>query len=343
MPIEFLCPNAHPLIVPDAYAGRQVLCPTCGVLMIAPARTAAAAPLEPIYLPTPIAPDEQASALPPQAIPARILDEPNWLPQIHGVELRKVRMGIILHWSAVIFSLAGGILVALMAAIIVGNIVIEEMEKHILPNQPPPGRVPRRQPPPNVMQQQAFAQGVENRMKDASMTIMLIYLIYSGIKTFLGLLGSIFCLSVPSESRASGFMFIALIMDLLYQGLMWSNRFVFGGQDNILELIGLCAHALCFVFFMLFLTRLANFLNDRDLAQHAMHHMRSWSRLTGGTFAVLIGCILMMLLVPVFGVLLFFLGLLGMGILWLIWSTRYITLLKDMWRLIDFHLQIFIH
>ncbi len=332
MPIEFYCPNAHPLVVPDAYAGRQVLCPSCGVLFNAPNGNTARPPVPIVVQAQPT--QDEVEFDDRHAMPARILSEQDGLPHAHGVELRRVRTGIILHWIAVIFSLVGGIVVAIIAAIIVGNIVIDEMEKN-LQQQPPRGRMQRPMRQPNAFQQQAFAQGVENRLKQVSLTIMLIYLIYGGIKTLLGLLGSIFCLAVPSESRAAGFMFLALIMDMLYQGLFWSNRFIFGGQDSILELIGLCAHAVCFIFFMLFLARLAFYLNSSELAQHAMHHMRAWSRLIGSTFAVLIGSILIMTLVPIMGVLLFFVGLLGMGILWLIWSTRYINLLKDMWRLLD--------
>lgn len=337
MAIEFLCPNDHPLTAEEAQSGSLVECPACGARLLVPAH-----------------------AVPPSVLPARLLEDPGQkdyeavghdrlgLPVTFGEErpaLLTARIGVLLHRAKVLVSVFGFIFCIIVSGFIfVMNLepvlqkqMQEEMRKQQGQAQPRKNpfilRAPRKQVDPALNPEAEKEMNELIRKSQRQMT--LLFWAHSAIIALLGLIGSWYLLAVPRSSHAGGLIAFSLLMDVVHLGANGLNQVFFQEKNLILTLVAMSALAVCYVLLMLFLHRFALYLGEPEVARHALHHLRSWSRLISASVFVGTAGVALVLGGRMWGAFLLVGGMVLLGIFWIFWIIRYVQLLSDMRRAID--------
>ncbi len=229
--IRFACPHCDKsLRAPETRAGSVVKCPVCGEKVTIPNAEA--------KLPPPEELDDYRVAVPQPRRREEEWEDPEAEERRHQRKrrrhrerrqgLEKVNLGLGFHYARLVLllvTLIGQLLVGAVAGVAVGN----------------PNLVP--------------VVGV--------LTVLL--LVSAGVQALLGIVGSIFCLAVPTASGARGIILISMVLDVLALPL-GVVMFLLDFPDVLGMLMGLVS----WILFMVFLSRLAAFVREGVLSQTCM-------------------------------------------------------------------------
>ncbi len=241
MSFHIRCPQGHVLAVDPAHVGKKVQCPACQVIMVVPP------PPDPA---PPVARAEVVSS--PRSARSRRQEEDDWEPpgeddyeedaprrSSKRVMMSRVRTGLGFHKAKIITIVVGIILIFLL--IFFGGMIAG--------NQGAGGR----------------GAGAANTLGMLAVGIGLLVRIVS---LALGITGSYYCLSIPSESGAKELIMVSFGLDIICLPLALINDLAF--KDNsVFSIVVMVLIFVSFILFFVFLKRVARYLRRRSLESRA--------------------------------------------------------------------------
>ncbi len=303
---QIRCPQGHVLGVDPAHVGLKVQCPACKVIMIVPE--------------LPGAPRGKRTEVPTSAGRPKHQtrddrydeddDDQDDRPKTPNkrTRMRRVSTGLSFHKAKVITVIVT-VIIMMTVAVFLNLMAV-------------PGQRGRGGLGPGVFQLATYFQYFAFFM--------------SIVITSLGLTGSFYCMSIPSESGGKELIIISFAIDVLILPLTLFNQLV--QQNDIIAYAIVALALIAYITFFVFLARLGSFLRKSALSKKASNLMiqvivvpilsvvifvltmaTGMGMQMGGGGAFLVSC----------AILVFVLGVAGWAIYWVIQYLRLLTALQD--------------
>jgi hypothetical protein len=245
MAILLVCPNGHKSYVKDEHAGKKAACPICRAVVRVPDPRLTASPAPaPRPAPPPKLPIGLASNPVDEPVTVAPLDTDEDRPRKRGRRqaLSRVHRGLGFHYARQIILLVG-LLISLLQLILLG------------PKLLPTADAPR-----------------EGSVRSFLFTAVgFLVLLLSEGRGVIGILGSAFCAAVPAKSGARGLIVASLVLDCLTLPLPLIVPFLDDLPGALLSLVGSVFGLVAWILFMLFLRKLAYYLDAEDCGDEAQH------------------------------------------------------------------------
>jgi hypothetical protein len=247
MTIQLVCYNGHEMEVEEDFAGQKAVCPICQVVMPVPRLKQEAVPKYSVVPAQRMKKKNKVSGQPVLIVDDH--DDEIPVPVAHGLAM--VNAGLGFHSARIILYfffifLASAVLAALSkewTTYSTSQGRAQLAEDIILGTNPTPKS--------SLLDSALIVGGM--------IAIGLVFL-----HTVLGIAGSLLCLWVPRESKAQGFMIASMVLDL--SGLGVGLLVTLAGLPPVISgPLGLVA----WILFMLYLRKLAFYLNANDCADLA--------------------------------------------------------------------------
>jgi hypothetical protein len=239
MPIPVICPNGHHMTLPDFQAGKRFRCPLCFTYLEVPQAGTPPSPPSPAASEAKTAPLPENTTAAAPTLPAKESASLTEETRLEEKNWRRVALGLGFHYARLVVFLLG----------ILGFFSI------------------------------ALAEPFLDDLVIPIVLVMFLTVCFLLMAPTLGLIGSIFCLSVPKEAGARRLLVASLLFEL---GPFALTYFTFAGAlqpaeealglkgRNIAFLGGLLFQLTSWFFFMLFLRQLALYLDQQVQADEVV-------------------------------------------------------------------------